>query len=214
MAELENETGHTPDTNAAAVPLKGHDLLSLLSIFMKSMKSTTPKETRELSSTLLGVVIDDDNVDVETRERQGGFFKVSLALFRPLLSGVRLQFGGPDTWPCLDDQTRWPSFIALKTPLLDQDSGSERNRKLWSSMATEVQILRNDFISRQPNIVRLFGISWRSAKNGTLVPSFVMEAAKCDLEMFLANKRSLDYSKLLGISAGKSFSCSRARPKT
>ncbi|KAJ4309384.1 hypothetical protein N0V84_011532 [Fusarium piperis] len=100
----------------------------------------------------------------------------------------------------LPDTRKLPDLVAVKIPRADADLNSPRSRKVWSSMAMELQILRNTFIHSHPNIVQLLGVCWKSIKDGVLMPSFVLEAAEIDLEKYLSTPKAVDYRKILGLA--------------
>ncbi|RSL55346.1 hypothetical protein CEP54_009405 [Fusarium duplospermum] len=169
---------------------RDHDLLSFMSIFIAT------HQRLDRSLTLLGVLLDDASIDVEVRSNKGGYFSVCLAKSKDLLAARRMN--GQDE--LLPDTRKLPDLVAVKIPRPDTDLNSPRSRKLWSSMAMELQILRNDFIHHHPNIVQLLGVCWKSVKDGVLMPSFVMEAAEMDLERYLTEPKPVDYRKMLGLA--------------
>ncbi|RBR09908.1 hypothetical protein FVER53590_13698 [Fusarium verticillioides] len=169
---------------------RDHDLLSFMSIFLIT------HQRLDLSLTLLSVLIDDASIDVQVRSNKGGYFSVCLARSKDLLE-ARFLNRNDDILP---DARTLPELVAVKIPRPDGDLNSARSRKMWSSMAMELQILRNKFIKNHPNIVQLLGICWKSVKDGVLMPSFVLEAAEIDLERFLDNPKALEYRKVLGLA--------------
>ncbi|KAM5346258.1 hypothetical protein ACJ41O_009263 [Fusarium nematophilum] len=169
---------------------RDHDLLSFMSIFILT------HQRLDRSLTLLGVLLDDASIDVEVRSNKGGYFSVCLARSKDLLEARSMN----DQDELLPDARKLPDLVAVKVPRPDGDLNSPRSRKLWSSMAMELQILRNTFIQSHPNIVQLLGVCWKSVKDGVLMPSFVLEAAEIDLEKYLANPKAVDYRKMLGLA--------------
>ncbi|KAF5630133.1 serine threonine kinase [Fusarium sp. NRRL 52700] len=168
---------------------RDHDLLSFMSTFLIT------HQRLDLSLTLLSVLIDDASIDVQVRSNKGGYFSVYLARSKDLLEARYLNRNDD----LLPDAGNLPELVAVKIPRPEGDLNSARSRKMWSSMAMELQILRNKFIKNHPNIVQLLGICWKSVKDGVLMPSFVLEAAEIDLEKFLDNPKAIEYRKVLGL---------------
>ncbi|KAG4272563.1 serine/threonine protein kinase [Fusarium proliferatum] len=175
---------------ASEAKQRDHDLLSFMSTFLIT------HQRLDLSLTLLSVLIDDASIDVQVRSNKGGYFSVCLARSKDLLE-ARFLNRNDDLLP---EATNLPELVAVKIPRPDGDLNSARSRKMWSSMAMELQILRNKFIKDHPNIVQLLGICWKSVKDGVLMPSFVLEAAEIDLEKFLDNPKAVGYRKVLGLA--------------
>ncbi|KAF5553614.1 serine threonine kinase [Fusarium napiforme] len=175
---------------ASEAKQRDHDLLSFMSTFLIT------HQRLDISLTLLSVLIDDAGIDVQVRSNKGGYFSVCLARSKDLLE-ARFLNRNDDILP---DARNLPELVAVKIPRPDGDLNSARSRKMWSSMAMELQILRNKFIKNHPNIVQLLGICWKSVKDGILMPSFVLEAAEIDLEKFLDNPKALEYRKVLGLA--------------
>ncbi|CZR44078.1 uncharacterized protein FPRO_13872 [Fusarium proliferatum ET1] len=175
---------------ASEAKQRDHDLLSFMSTFLIT------HQRLDLSLTLLSVLIDDASIDVQVRSNNGGYFSVCLARSKDLLE-ARFLNRNDDLLP---EATNLPELVAVKIPRPDGDLNSARSRKMWSSMAMELQILRNKFIKDHPNIVQLLGICWKSVKDGVLMPSFVLEAAEIDLEKFLDNPKAVEYRKVLGLA--------------
>ncbi|KAG5819218.1 hypothetical protein H9Q74_009607 [Fusarium xylarioides] len=175
---------------ASEAKQRDHDLLSFMATFLIT------HQRLDLSLTLLSVLIDDASIDVQVRSSKGGYFSVCLARSKDLLE-ARFLNRNDDILP---DARNLPELVAVKIPRPDGDLNSARSRKMWSSMAMELQILRNKFIKNHPNIVQLMGICWKSVKDGVLMPSFVLEAAEIDLEKFLDNPKALEYRKVLGLA--------------
>ncbi|VZI00380.1 unnamed protein product [Fusarium fujikuroi] len=175
---------------ASEAKQRDHDLLSFMSTFLIT------HQRLDLSLTLLSVLIDDASIDVQVRSNKGGYFSVCLARSKDLLE-ARFLNRNDDLLP---EATNLPELVAVKIPRPDGDLNSARSRKMWSSMAMELQILRNKFIKNHPNIVQLLGICWKSVKDGVLMPSFVLEAAEIDLEKFLDNPKAVEYRKVLGLA--------------
>ncbi|KAI7762561.1 hypothetical protein LZL87_008907 [Fusarium oxysporum] len=175
---------------ASEAKQRDHDLLSFMSTFLIT------HQRLDLSLTLLSVLIDDASIDVQVRSNKGGYFSVCLARSKDLLE-ARFLNGDDDLLP---DARNLPELVAVKIPRPDGDLNSARSRKMWSSMAMELQILRNKFIKNHPNIVQFLGICWKSVKDGVLMPSFVLEAAEIDLERYLDNPKAVEYRKVLGLA--------------
>uniref|UniRef100_A0A0D2YJ16 Protein kinase domain-containing protein n=1 Tax=Fusarium oxysporum (strain Fo5176) TaxID=660025 RepID=A0A0D2YJ16_FUSOF len=175
---------------ASEAKQRDHDLLSFMSTFLVT------HQRLDLSLTLLSVLIDDASIDVQVRSNKGGYFSVCLARSKDLLE-ARFLNGNDDILP---DARNLPELIAVKIPRPDGDLNSARSRKMWSSMAMELQILRNRFIKNHPNIVQFLGICWKTVKDGVLMPSFVLEAAEIDLEKYLDNPKAVEYRKVLGLA--------------
>jgi serine/threonine protein kinase len=165
---------------------RDHDLLSFMSLFFAT------HQTLDLSLTLLGVLIDDASIDLEVRSEKGGSFTVCLAPSKQVLA-ARFMLD-----EALANQRTLPEFVAIKIPRPDGER--DRSRKLWSSIARELQILRHERLRGHPNIVELLGVCWKSVQGGALMPSFVLEAAECDLATFLDGRQRLAYRKILGLS--------------
>jgi serine/threonine protein kinase len=167
---------------------RDHDLLSFMSLIIRTHK------TLDTALTLLSIAIDDASIDIEVRSEKGGYFAVYLAPSKQLLAA---RFWRLDADALLENRTL-PALVAVKIP---QPNGNrDRDRKLWSSMAMELQILRNEYLRNHPNIVALFGVCWKTFRDGTLMPSFVLEAAECDLEKFLSGGDQVDRRTLFGLS--------------
>ncbi|KAF4332752.1 serine threonine kinase, partial [Fusarium beomiforme] len=175
---------------SAEAKQRDHDLLSFMSTFLIT------HQRFDLSLTLLSVLIDDASIDVQTRSNKGGYFSVCLARTQDLLDARFLD--NKDN--LLPEARDLPELVAVKIPRPDGDLNSARSRKMWSSMAMELQILRNEFISNHPNIVQFLGVCWKSVKEGVLMPSFVLEAAEIDLEQYLNNPKAVEYRKMLGLA--------------
>ncbi|KAL5585855.1 hypothetical protein FOVSG1_013547 [Fusarium oxysporum f. sp. vasinfectum] len=169
---------------------RDHDLLSFMSTFIVT------HQRLDLSLSLLSVHIDDASIDVWTNSRKGGYFSVCLARYKDLLDARFLRFNDN----LLPEGRNLPEFVAVKIPRPDGDPDSARNRRMWSSMAMELQILRNKFIDNHPNIVQLLGVCWKSVQGGIFMPSFVLEAAEMDLKQYLDNPRAIEYRKILGLA--------------
>ncbi|RMJ19380.1 hypothetical protein CDV36_001012 [Fusarium kuroshium] len=169
---------------------RDHDLLSFMSIFLAT------HQRLDRSLTLLGVLLDDTSIDVQVRSNKGGYFSVCLARSKDLLAARRMN--GPDE--LLPDTKKLPDLVAVKIPRPDSNLNSPRSRQLWSAMAMELQILRNDFIHSHPNIVQLLGVCWKSVQDDVLMPSFVLEAAEMDLDKYLTDPKPVDYRKMLGLA--------------
>lgn len=97
-----------------------------------------------------------------------------------------------------------PQMVALKRPLpKDDDPNGVENRKLWTSIAKELRVLKNSFIAAHPNIVTLLGICWAPLQSDarSLMPVLVLEAAELgDLSEFCRDGRRLFPRKWLGLS--------------
>lgn len=79
-----------------------------------------------------------------------------------------------------------PPLVVLKRPLLERDLDKPSNRRVFSSMATELQILRDTELRRHPNIISLLGVCWYPDLD-RITPVFVLEAATLgDLENFFS----------------------------
>ncbi|KAF9776282.1 hypothetical protein IL306_005560 [Fusarium sp. DS 682] len=169
---------------------RDHDLLSFMSTFLVTHQQF------DLSLTLLSVLIDDASIDVQTRSNKGGYFSVCLARSQDLLDARFLN----NKDDLLQEARSLPELVAVKIPRPDGDLNSARSRKMWSSMAMELQILRNKFINNHPNIVKFLGICWKSVKEEVLMPSFVLEAAEIDLEQYLNNPKAVEYRKMMGLA--------------
>lgn len=96
-----------------------------------------------------------------------------------------------------------PKMVALKRPLpKDDDLNGVENRKIWTSIAKEVRVLKNSFIAAHPNIVNLLGICWAPLQSDarSLMPVLVLEAAELgDLSEFCMDGRRLFPRKWIGL---------------
>ena len=150
-----------------------HDILSFLSLYVTIVRDMSTDLF--LSSVVLGPTL-----DIKDPVSRGKFFSITLIEEKDL---VRNLFIPPSYLSPL------PPIIALKTPLLEGDANSPSNRGIFTSMATELQILRDVDIYNQANIVTLLGVCWQTDSDERMLPVFVMEATEIgNLKTFLGER--------------------------
>ncbi|KAI1846540.1 hypothetical protein JX266_007437 [Neoarthrinium moseri] len=179
-----------------AVPAPGptdHDFASFSSLIVRLFDKLS------LSLTLLGVLLDERGPSLPSASSSGSFFQVVLVPAQDLLES---RFVPEDIG--LDTKSL-PELVALKLPVLTDHSNSPRSRKLWSSMAQELQILKNEHIFKHANIVHLQGVCWRKLEScDTIMPVVVLEAAEFgDLATGMQSKevqQILTLRKALGLA--------------
>jgi serine/threonine protein kinase len=183
------------EEDTSAVAPKEHDLLSFMSLIVIYFRSMTT------DYSLLGILLDGDNYDLPD-PAVGQFFSVSITEGESIFGQRRVNIALDNVEP--------PEFVALKTPIMTRDTESPRNQSMLSSMATELQILRHEYIRDCENIVDLLGVCWQRLDTSELiVPAFVLECAELgDLDQFVKDKRVCSHSETMqfciGIAAGVS----------
>jgi len=129
----------------------------------------------QLASILLGPAI-----DLQDPVNSGAFFSVTLIEQRELSQYLPIE---PEKLSPL------PRVVALKRPLLKDDANSPSNSRVFSSMAMELQILRDDYLRSHDNIVSLLGMCWQIGPEQNVLPVFVLEATDIgDLNVFLSSR--------------------------
>jgi serine/threonine protein kinase len=125
-------------------------------------------------SSLLGTILDDQSSYMPTPINQGGYFEVYIITSKELLEASFLH--GTDKIP----SPPLPKAVAVKSPKVRGKLNDRRNQKLWTSMATELQILKHELVKDHEIVVKLLGLCWRSFR-AAFMPAFVLEAARSDL---------------------------------
>ncbi len=169
---------------------RDYDFLSFLSVIVHLYKQL------DVDLTFLSVFLDETAIHLRPSSGEGSYFSVTVTEGRRLLDVRPVNFH-------LDAREKaFPELVAIKSPNLLGDSSNNRNRKIWSSMAIELQILRNEHLSANPNVVSLLGICWQclGANQTTVMPSFILEAALMDLEAFMVPGKACKTRKLLGLA--------------
>jgi serine/threonine protein kinase len=170
---LFSSSGDGTGAGPAEVIQHEHDILSFLSLFVSIVRKMSTDLF--LSSVVLGPTL-----DIQDPVAKGNFFSITLMEAKEL---VRNLLVSPSNLSPL------PPVIALKTPLLKGDANSPSNRRVFTSMATELQILRDDDIYNHQNIVTLLGVCWQADPDQRILPVFVMEATEIgNLETFLSQR--------------------------
>jgi serine/threonine protein kinase len=149
-----------------------YDFLSFLALVSSSTAET------EWSAMAMNMIhITTSNVTLWLKRRQGSSFSVSLVDRKEL-----------DTiLPQGMAHFELPRVLAVKTPILDSDLGTRRNRHIFDSMTREYQILNHKSLKNHENIVSLIGCCWRTVdiQAELTVPNLVLEGADFgDLEEF------------------------------
>ncbi|KAF5612202.1 serine threonine kinase, partial [Fusarium tjaetaba] len=149
-----------------------------------------------LGLTLLGVLTNERSRILPSVSSQGSFFTIKIIGSEHLLQSryppqIDLKF--PEGLPQL---------VALKIPNILDKSPVASTQRLWSSIFTELQILKHESISSHNSIVNLLGVSWRTTtKGGSVLPVLVLEAAqRGDLATFLKESTSLTIQKSFCLS--------------
>lgn len=169
-------------------PPRDHDLLSFSSLLVRRFDGLS------IGLTLLGVLLDERGPDLRVPSAAGNFFQVTMIKSKRLLKSRFL--------PIVLGDPSMPKVVALKIPLITDHIESTRSRKLWTVMAKELQILKNDHLSRHTNIVKLIGICWASlgTPKTAIMPVLTLEAAEFgDMETFLESHRDVSLQKILGL---------------
>jgi serine/threonine protein kinase len=167
-----------------------HDLLSFLSVVVHEYS------TLEINLTLLSVVLDDQAVSLRPSTGKGSYCSVSMADGKRLLQHRH--------WKAdfQKGEASFPSLVAVKSAIIDGDVSSSGNRRIWTSMALELQILRNPHLSAHPNVVSLLGVCWQppTKQQELYMPALVMEAASMNLEEFMLPGKAASPRKMLGLA--------------
>jgi serine/threonine protein kinase len=167
-----------------------HDFLSFLSLLVHTY------DRLDIDITLLSVLLNESTVSLQRPMGYGGFFSVTITKGQELLD-ARL-FKGVFT-----NEATFPKVVVLKAPIIKGTLNDAQNRKLWSSMAMELQVLKNDFIRKHNNIVSLFGVCWQAVdpNNTSFMPVLVLDAAEMgDLYTFFTKTQTLSQRKMLGLA--------------
>ena len=176
----------TPDSD-----LKEHDILSLLSIFTRAYTWVTA------GYNLIGVVIDNQHFDLPAPVHEGGYSEIYVLSSKDLLDACVLRES--DVVP----GNPLPEVVAVKCPKMKGQSSDKRNKKLWTSMATELQILHHERLRDHENLIKLLGMCWRSSGNN-IMPALVLETAYMDLRGLFTSQgmtiSKLSTRKVLGLS--------------
>tara|TARA_R110002003_G_scaffold228_16_gene16715 strand:+ start:11977 stop:13674 length:1698 start_codon:yes stop_codon:yes gene_type:complete len=165
---------------------RDHDILSLLSIFIRSHRTLTT------GLLLIGVLI-DHNFHLPPPINQGAYFEV-YSIPSTSLTGTRLS---PNLLKVAGEAL--PQVVAVKCPKVTGELRDKRNQKLWTSMAMELQILRHPDIQGHENIITVLGVCWRSVR-GQIMPAFVMELAHTNLQAMMESESEISTRKLLGLA--------------
>ena len=151
---------------------KDHDFLSFLSLVVSVVRGMSTDLF--LSSVVLGPAL-----NIQDPADRGTFFSITLIEEKELSQNMVVS---PNHLNPL------PQIVALKMPLLEGDAGRPRDRRAFTSMATELQILRDDYIYDHENVVTLLGVLWQVDAGGRLLPAFAMEGSDIgNLRVFLSN---------------------------
>ena len=190
MIESQGMAASAAQLSADANFQRDYDLLSFLSVVVHVYNKL------DLDLTLLSIVLNETAIHLRPPTAEGSYFSVTIAQGKSLLDSR--------TWKSdLEGQEKtFPELVAIKSPILIGDSNNARNRKVWTSMAIELQILRNQHLSMHPNIVSLLGVCWQDlgAQKPEVMPAFVLEAALMDLEAFMVPGKACTSRKLLGLA--------------
>ncbi|KAK6541475.1 hypothetical protein TWF694_007284 [Orbilia ellipsospora] len=167
-----------------------HDLLSFASLFLRRYNGLS------VGLTLLGVLLDERGPDLRIVSTAGNFFNVATIDSSDLLQHRFLPLAYSDRDPTI------PKIVALKIPIITDNLDSPKSKKLWTSMAKEMEILKNDHLSKHKNIVDMLGICWTSTNGpeGSIMPVLVLEGAELgDMVTFLKRQGEIHPQKLLGL---------------
>jgi serine/threonine protein kinase len=167
-----------------------HDFLSFLSLFVHTY------DRLDIDWTLLSVLLNKSTVSLHRPTGYGGFFSVTVTKGQELLDARPIK-------GVFANEATFPKVVALKAPIINGSLNDARNRKIWSSMAMELQVLKNDFIRKHNNIVSLFGVCWQAvdANNTSFMPVLVLDAAEMgDLQTFFTKTENLSQRKMLGLA--------------
>lgn len=167
-----------------------HDLLSFLSVIVHEYSKL------ELDFTLLSVVLDEIALNMRPAATEGSYFSVAVADGKSLLEWLLWKSGFGTK------EHNFPPLVAIKTPIIKGALNSSRNRRIWTSMAIELQILRNAHLSNHSNVVSLLDVCWQSVddETQTLMPALVLEAASMDLDAFMLPAKAITRRKVLGLA--------------
>lgn len=166
-----------------------YDFLSFLAIVSLSTAATawTAQMLNQLHIT-------PSNLRLSETQRHGSYFSVSLAT-KSFFSKI-LPSGMADL--------ELPRLIAVKTPILDPNPMTHRNRQIFDSMIKEYQIMNHEKLKMNKNITSLIGCCWRTIDISTklVVPNLLLEGADLgDLEDFYRrNYSTITMRRRLGLS--------------
>src|SRR5271156_815816 len=142
------------EVRAGEVTPNDHDFLSFLSLFVSIVRDMSTD--LQLASILLGPAI-----DLQDPVGRGKSFSITLIEQKELSQSLPVS---PEKLNPL------PDIVALKAPVLGSETNSSGNRRVFSSMATELQILRDDGIRAHENIVTLLGVCWQLDSKQHVLP--------------------------------------------
>ncbi|KAH0565991.1 hypothetical protein GP486_000618 [Trichoglossum hirsutum] len=165
-----------------------HDLLSFTSVFIREFSSYS------LGYTLLGILLQRKGPGLRPPIGGGSFFQVSVVKANELLEARFLPLNAPTPY--------FPEVVALKIPVITDGLDSPRSRKLWSSMAKELQILKSELLASHRNIVRLLGVCWSTVEplGGSVMPVLTLEVAELgDLQSLFNRGSQMTLRKILGL---------------
>lgn len=180
----DSSTYDTLDSDASP-----YDFLSFLAIVSLSTAATawTAQMLNQLHIT-------PSNLRLSETQRHGSYFSVSLAtksFFSKILPSGMADF-------------ELPRLIAVKTPILDPNPMTHRNRQIFNSMIKEYQIMNHEKLKKNKNITSLIGCCWRTIDISTklVVPNLLLEGADLgDLEDFYRrNYSTITMRRRLGLS--------------
>jgi serine/threonine protein kinase len=158
---------------AGQVVPKQRDFLSFLSLFVSVIREMSTD--LHLAGVLLGPAI-----NIQDPISRGKFSYVTLSEQEELANNMLVS---------PENLQRLPNIVALKSAILDGDENSPSSLRLYSSMATELQILRDRDLFRNENIVTLLGVCWQLDHLGQVLPVFIMEATEIgNLKAFLSSR--------------------------
>lgn len=140
------------------------------------------------------MLLDERGPNLRISSAVGNFFHVSMTESGRLLEYrfIPMTIGDPSM----------PKTVTLKIPVITDHLESPRSRKLWTCMAKELRILKNDHLSRHRNIVKLLGVCWASLSTprATIMPVLALEEAELgDMETFLQRHRDISLQKIVGL---------------
>ncbi|KAH7008851.1 hypothetical protein EDB80DRAFT_841532, partial [Ilyonectria destructans] len=172
------------------------DFLSFISLVLHEYDSF------DLGFTLLSALLAPDSFHSRSTAAEGRAlgrnFQITMSESETLLESRQMR---QEQLPA--GISTMPQIVALKRPLpKDDDLNSVENRKMWTSIAKELRVLKNSFIAAHPNIVSLLGICWAPLQSDarSLMPVLVLEAAELgDLSEFCRDGRRLFPRKWIGL---------------